>query len=259
MEQKYVLFQMWEPFRQSLITGHLFYVEQAQKRLLTQFSDMEKEADKASEEWLEKYSQYFNPDFHDEGSFQEHARDVGIEFYQLLSDMRKTTGLSIVAGIYHEWDKQVRQWIHDQICHWHQGPEVLNEVWRVDVGKLFDLMESLGWKIRDQNFFQKLNACRLVVNVYKHGNGASFEQLKSIYPEYIIDPLEGAIDRSFERELGIEYLTYEHLCVSEEQLQDFSNAIVKFWKDVPENIMDQDCKMPDWFDKALKRDAKTQF
>ena len=47
MTGTYVLFQMWGPFRQSLIDGHLFYVEQARKRLLTQFENIEAEADKA--------------------------------------------------------------------------------------------------------------------------------------------------------------------------------------------------------------------
>ncbi len=50
----YVLFQMWEPFRQSLIKGHLFFVEQARKRLLSQFNDIEADADRAAEEWLEQ-------------------------------------------------------------------------------------------------------------------------------------------------------------------------------------------------------------
>jgi len=53
----YVLFQMWGPFRQSLIDGHLFYVGQARKRLLSQFDDIEADADRAAEErsvWLAK-------------------------------------------------------------------------------------------------------------------------------------------------------------------------------------------------------------
>jgi hypothetical protein len=63
----YVSFKMWEPFRQSLIKGHLFYVEQAQKRLLSQFADMEADADRAAEEWLEQSGKFFDPDRHDPG------------------------------------------------------------------------------------------------------------------------------------------------------------------------------------------------
>src|SRR5437868_2508040 len=102
----YVLFQMWEPFRQSLIKGHLFYVEQARKRLLSRFDDIEADADRAAEEWLEQSGQHFDADRHDPCDFYEAANDVGIEFYGLLSDMREQTRLSVVAGMFHEWDKQ---------------------------------------------------------------------------------------------------------------------------------------------------------
>lgn len=106
-----VLFQMWEPHRQMLIATHLFYVEQARKRLLSQFVDIEKEADKAAETHLEKMSQNFDPDRHDPAEFDEAAHEEAVAFYQLLTDMRKRTMLSIVAGIYHEWDKQLREWL----------------------------------------------------------------------------------------------------------------------------------------------------
>ena len=43
-----VLFQMGEPIRARLIRGHKFYVEQAQKRLLSQFQNIEEESDKYS-------------------------------------------------------------------------------------------------------------------------------------------------------------------------------------------------------------------
>jgi hypothetical protein len=46
----YALFQMLGPFRQSLIDRHLFYVGQARKRLLSQFDDIEADADRAVEE-----------------------------------------------------------------------------------------------------------------------------------------------------------------------------------------------------------------
>lgn len=68
-----VLFQMWEPFRQSLIAGHLFYVEQARKRLLSQFDDIDAEADRAAADWLQNNSHRFDPDRHYAGVFEERA------------------------------------------------------------------------------------------------------------------------------------------------------------------------------------------
>lgn len=250
----YILFQMWEPFRQTLIAGHLFYVEQARKRLLSQFADIESEADKAAEAWLEDNSHRFNPDTHDPGEFEERAYDAGIEFYQLLSDMRDRTRLSVVAGMYQEWDKHLRQWLTDEIRHWHTGSIVAEKVWRVDFGKLADLLESLGWSIRSKGYFSKLDACRLVVNVYKHGKGSSLNDLKQRYPEYLSDPWDH-IGGAFS---GMDYLDHTHLSVSGDHLQGFSDAIVAFWKETPENILDhEELEVPDWFAKAMLNDQRT--
>jgi hypothetical protein len=53
-----VLFQMWEPFRQSVIEENRFYLEQAKGKLLSQFNDIDKEADAAGERWLEDQAPY---------------------------------------------------------------------------------------------------------------------------------------------------------------------------------------------------------
>lgn len=247
----YVLFQMWGPFRQSLIDGHLFYVEQARKRLLSQFDDIESEADKAAEEWLERSRHNFDPDRHDPASFYEAANDVGIEFYSLLSDMRDQTRLSVVAGMFHEWDKQLRDWLVREIGHWHRGDNTTLKVWSADFGQIVDLLDCLGWKIRGARYFPTLDACRLVVNVYKHGEGKSLVDLKQDYPEYLDDPFQGAGGVIS----GVEYRDHTHLKVSDAQFQAFSDAIVAFWQDVPENVFaSQTTDVPGCLEKAILND-----
>jgi hypothetical protein len=242
----YVLFQMWGPYRQTLINGHQFYVEQARKRVLSQFENMEEEADKAAEEWLEQSGDRFDPDRHDLGDFYEAASDFGIEFYQLLSDMRDQTRLSVIAGMFHEWDKQLRDWLVREILHWHRGETVVAKVWSVDFVKIVDLLESFGWKIRSMAYFKTLDACRLVVNVYKHGVGKSLEDLKATYPEYLDNPLSGS-GSPWAKQM----LEYTNLKVSDDQFQAFSDAIVAFWRDVPENVVDGKAQFPSWFEKAI--------
>ncbi|MCK0106844.1 hypothetical protein [Marinobacter sp. S0848L] len=248
-----VLFQMWESFRQSLIAAHLFYVKQARQRLLSQFEDIEGEADKAAEVWLVNHSHRFDPDVHVPGEFEERAFDAGIEFYQLLTEMRDRTLLSVVSGMYHEWDKHFRQWLVNEIKHWHRGDVVAFKVWTVDLGKLTELLASVGWDPRGKDYFDKLDACRLVVNVYKHGNGNSLSELKEKYPDYLSDPasnLKGPFG-------GLEFLDHNHLYVSDQQLQEFADAIVEFWKDVPSTIFDSaDITAPVWFDKARAKDVE---
>jgi hypothetical protein len=251
----FVLFQMWEGFRQCLISSHLFYVEQAQERLLSQFENIDAEADKAADNWLEKNSGRFDPDRDDPGDFYEAANDSAIEFYGLLSDMRDQTILSIVAWVFHEWDKQLRDWLVREIQHWHKGDSPAQKVWSTDSGQIMEFLECLGWKISSTHFFDQLDACRLVVNVYKHGNGKSLEDLKQKYPCYLKDPFSGAGGSLSE----VQYRDHTHLRVTKEQLQAFSSAIVEFWRAVPENIFESQVKgVPDWFEKALLKDRSDQ-
>lgn len=247
MKGKYSLFQMWEPFRRSLVAGHLFYVEQAKKRLLSQFSDIEAEANQAAEQWLEENDHRFNPDFHSPGDFEEQAFDAGLEFYELLKAMQARTRLSVVAGMYHEWDKQLHQWMEDQMRGWCSGTKFEKAVWKTTLTNFAELVEPLGWDIRSKPYYIQLDACRLVVNVYKHGNGDSLTQLKQRYPEYLLDSICGRTAPLF-----FDGLSHKDLSVCDYQFQAFSDAIESFWRDVPAELWDHDhAVMPAWLSKAL--------
>ncbi len=251
----YVLFQMWAPLRQSLIADHLFYVEQAHKRLLSQFEDIEAEANKAGENWIEQNSCHFDPDRHNSGDFHQAADNARDERYLLLSEMRDRTRLSVVAGMFHEWDKRLRDWLVREIQHWHYGNEMESKVWSADFPQISELLECLGWPICSATYFQNLDACRLVVNVYKHGKGKSLEDLKRKYPEYLHDPFGGCGNGCSD----VKYRDHTHLKVSDEQFQAFSDAIVAFWQEVPENIFQSKVKgVPGWFGKALLKDNTDQ-
>jgi hypothetical protein len=245
----YVLFQMWGPFRQSLIKSHLFYFEEAQKRLLSQFDNIETEADRAADEWLKLNESRFSPERHDPAEFYEAAHDASIEFYGLLSDMRDTTTQSVVAGMFHQWDKQFRDWLVREIQHWHSGPNTAQKVWSVDFVQIAELLECLGWNVKAKPYFKVLDACRLVVNVYKHGEGKSLADLKRDFPAYLREPF-GAFDIA-----SIDFIDHTHLSVNNEQLKEFSDAIVAFWQDVPENTFQSSVKSaPSWFEKAMTKD-----
>ncbi|RUW49466.1 hypothetical protein EOA32_22420 [Mesorhizobium sp. M1A.F.Ca.ET.072.01.1.1] len=250
----YVLFQMWSFHRQTLIKGHQFYVDQARKRVLSQFDNIEEEAEKAAADWLEQNSNRFDPDRHDPSDFYEAAHEASIEFYELLSDMRDQTWLSVVAGMFHQWDKRLREWLVQEIRHWHCGETVIAKVWGADFGKIADLLESLGWEIRSTAYFKALDALRLVVNVYKHGDGNSLNELKKTYPEYLEDRLVGSGLPG-----TLDLLDHTNLRVSDDQFQAFADAIIAFWRDVPDNVSGNEiAKVPDWFEKAILSDRKSQ-
>ncbi len=251
----YVLFQMWEPFRESLVKRQLFYMEEARRRLLSQFEEIEAEADQAAEDWLEVRSQHFYPDRDDPVDFYEAANEAGIEFYGLLNEMREQTRLSVVAGMFHEWDKQLRDWLTREIRHWHDGVSVRSKIWSADFGQLADLLESFGWNLRNTEYFRPLDGCRLVVNVYKHGDGKSLDELKSRYPEYLADSRGGLGGDVPDPKAGV----HTDLNVSDEQWQAFSDAILAFWRSVPESVTESQLTTPpQWFENAILRDHRQQ-
>ena len=141
MEYPCIFLHMWEPFRQQLISNHKFYVEQAQKRLLSQFEDISGEADKYAEEWLSRASQWFDPDRHDPDDFQVQAYDESIDFYGLLTDMHNQTRLSVIAGMYHEWDKQLRDWLSLEIRRSFPGEKTRAAIWGQPFPGIFDMLK----------------------------------------------------------------------------------------------------------------------
>lgn len=250
MRGNYSLFQMWEPHRQSLINRHLFYVEQARKRLLSQFSDLESEekANKVIEDWIQANGHRFNPDFYDEGDLYEEACD----HYHALLELRDQTRLSIISGMYHEWEKQLHQWMVDQMRGWCPTDSLEKIVWKVNLSQLNELTDQLGWSICKKPYFPLLDACRLVVNVYKHGNGDSLQDLRKKHPEYLRNLISGSLPEHF-----LDFLDHTQLKVSDEHLQHFSDAIVGFWKDIPKDIYDQEnSEVPKWLEVIFNNDVK---
>lgn len=249
-----VLFQMWSGYRAQLVEKHEFYVQQAKARLLDQFTDeaISEEADRTAHESWKARGRNFNPDYDDPADGAEDAYQDGVWRYQLLTDLRDSVRLNIVAGFFHEWEKNLRQWLVDEVRHWHTGDNVQGRLWQSNLVDLFDLLESFGWPLRCEPYFPKLDACRLIVNVHKHGDGKSLTNLSSDYPQYLEHPLEQA--RGSIGEMWFDP-SHEHLKISDKDLNDFADAISKFWADLPENTFDsQISSPPSWLIKAIEKD-----
>jgi hypothetical protein len=245
---------MYSGYRAQLMEKHSFFVSQARARLLEQFTDdaISREADSAAEESWERRGQGFDPERHDPGDFAEAAYDDGVWRYQLLTELRDNVRLSIIAGFFHEWEKNLREWLAREVQHWHHGEGTREKIWKANIVDLFDLLESFGWRVRSSTYFPALDSCRLIVNVYKHGDGPSLYDLAENYPQFLEHPLG-----SMRTEVGKIWSrpSHEHLTVSDQDLEAFSQAIFGFWSDVPENVIDSNIvDPPRWLFTAIEKD-----
>lgn len=247
-----VFVQMRRSLRDHLVANHEFYVSEAKSRLLAQFNDdaMKADADRHSKAWLAARAKYFDPDRHDPFDAYEQSWDEAISFYHGLVDLQKTTRLSIIAGMYHEWEKRLRDWLGREMGEHRLGKHTHEAIWKVNIGDIFEFIECWQWPLTSQPYFFDLYICNLVVNVYKHGAGRSFNDLKEKAPELVgaKEDLPGFF---------LSALDYTCLEVSDADIDRFSHAIVSFWKDVPENVFfSQLSGEPNWLLRAVEMDRK---
>lgn len=103
-----------------VLNPHLFYAEQAQERLLSQFSDVEirSEATKKGESFIESAGDWFNPDYHDESDVYENIEQIEACHWVALREMKVTVTLSLTAGMYHQFDKALRDLLIREARSW---------------------------------------------------------------------------------------------------------------------------------------------
>lgn len=250
-DQDFTVLYMWNGHRQRLIEENEFYLEQAKKRILSQFeeSEMEAEARRFADETYEIWGQHFDPDRHDPGENAEDAYHAGIDFYGQLSDMRETVRLSVISSMFHNWEKELRDWLTNEIRKLKRSDNLERCIWTVTLDKIFDLLTAFSFDLRSQSYYTQLDACGLIVNVFKHGDGRSLDALKERHPQYFDHPLKEISPKELS---DLSSLNYKHLRVEDKVLSELSSAIQAFWLDVPEYTMaSKITQLPHWFERAL--------
>lgn len=235
---------MWDPERKNFIDSHNFFVSQAKKRVLSQFDNIEDEVKDREKEWLGSLDHDSYSESYDIADLYEWIHQQSLEQSFMLYELRHQMLLSIVAGMYHQWDKQLRVWLEREAREW--GYNVVNsEIWKKDIGCIYELFKYCEWDVESEEFFQKLDACRLVVNVHKHGKGVSLDNLKKNYVEYFCGDGEN------------NDLDHTLLFLDDSHLEEFSDAIIKFWEVIPERMEESEHKTPpSWILKAINKENK---
>lgn len=219
--------------------------------MINQFNDVEikRSADDLSVSYLKNANKRFDPDRDDPADIDENAYHVGLNHWCALNEMRNTVTLSVIAGMYHKFDKALRDKVSTELSNWLSRDVVSPIIWSLSFHHLFQLLDILGVRGDGEVFFEKLDLCRLVVNVYKHGEGDAHDELSSRAPQYYSqNNFPGAPNSP---------LRHEELNGSEAMFGDFAQAITDFWMSVPERCRVSQLKeTPDWLEKKIKVQEK---
>ncbi|UYK83721.1 hypothetical protein NG827_14765 [Xanthomonas sacchari] len=229
-----------------------FYLVESKARLLPPFASIEAEADAKEKECLESPPEYFDPEQWDMSMVYEAAFHRGLEHYDLLQEMRQRTILGIAAGMYHHFDKSLRVRVARELRQsgWVVGEKTREQIWRTDWSNLEALLVAFGWNVPSVTGYENLEALRLVVNAFKHGEGQAFEDLKKRFPRFIPTLTSGS---------PWAYADYTHLCITEDHLSTFSKAIESFWEAIPRQLSVEEgvdsLELPAFYAKAMQKDG----
>jgi hypothetical protein len=246
---RFTAFHFWIGHRKKLIYEHEFYVTQAKERLFAQFAeeDLKKAANDHAQSTWEEMGQYFDPDRHDEGDFADTAYEAGIDLFLRLAEMRHDIRLSMLAAIYHQWEKELKDWLVREVGHWDRSESLKKRLWSATFVEILNLLKDIGLNVRAKPYYKTMDGARLVVNVYKHGEGTSLADLKKHYPHFLqVSVGSNSLDR-----LDLELRDHTDLEFCLQHFDEVAAAISSFWRDIPEYVSsNQIHNLPKWFKDA---------
>lgn len=220
---------LWSGRREQLIRRHDFYLDQACKRLLSQFDDLENEATLHGEDYYQRLSAAVSID-HDPDLIHEQARDEVFQHYDLLIEMKRQTILNILAGCYHQWETDLRALLEKELIRTLSDNFTQKNTWENNIIQIYDVLAAFGWNIRDCGFFDRIDTMRLIVNVHKHGKGNSLNNLIKKHPNFI-QPTYDFITPN----LGASNSKQVTLMVSMKEFKDLAGGCRAFWEQMPEH------------------------
>src|SRR5438309_1746796 len=176
-------------------------------RALAGFAKIAEEADEYGNRMFESYVQAVGQ--RDAGDFADEARDQGVQYYVLLSNLRQGIVNLLAAGLYHLYEQ-----------HQKKLKLIL-----ADSGRSIPPLEKLdGWA--------KVEELRHLANAVKHAEGPSARELRKIRPDLFVPPLikgspleKHVLLRATENPLG-----GTDLFVTEADLQKYRDAIRQLWE-----------------------------
>jgi hypothetical protein len=209
------------------------YVDIYFEKLLPVFRDIENDADRYASEFYENFmARPAYDDSVDISSIAERALEMGIQHYSYLKLGRYNLTATWHATIYQLWEQQLRLFLFREMSHVYK---IEFKTFCTNLKKIKDNFKFHNVDIESFSCWPQIEELRLLCNVIKHGHGDSAQKLRS---------LNAAL---FKRDRDIDYmdlykttLLEETLNIDETTLQNYKEALLSFWEQIPERNYSQE-------------------
>jgi len=213
--------------RKYLKSEILDYVEIYFQKLLPVFKDIESDADKLAYDFYENsMKQPAYNDSIDPSSIAENALEEGIKHYSYLKLGKYSLTATWHATLYQVWEQQSRLFLFREmfrICN------IQFETFCINLSEIKKKFKFHNIDIESFSCWPQIRELSLLCNVIKHGDGKAAKELRKIKPTL------------FKQEDGIDHmktfkttLLEETLNINEMTLQNYSEAFLSFWDEIPE-------------------------
>jgi hypothetical protein len=204
------------------------YVNGFSARLFPIFDHIEEEASAETEKaWENAMSSPAYDDNVDPGAYAEAVQDYGLEVYENLQFTRQQLLGLAAAGLYHLWERLLKQFFCKELWGWTFDGLTINKVITpAGFPQLEERLSQFGFQLAQQSYYADLCELRLVANVAKHGDGKSCEQLQTAAPHlfegynYHFDILSKA----------------DSLSLKPSDFTRYAKAVTDFWATFPERL-----------------------
>ncbi|MDZ7694398.1 MAG: hypothetical protein U5K69_25290 [Balneolaceae bacterium] len=204
-------------------------VETLEKRILSGFEDIEKEADAIAEASWDQFMSSPGTGEEDPSDFAEIAEQAGVSHYILLKGIRQGIINLFSVALYHNFEQQIMLFFRKEILS--PGEDKDSEL--LKFGKFKKRLKEMGINIEEFHSWSKVKELRLIANTVKHGEGSSAQQLKSLRPNLFENPDLRELGLSFKSNPKVFLpLAGEDIYVSIENIQQYKDGLHDFFREL---------------------------
>ena len=235
---------IYRPFKNKMQTDLIYIMELYFEKIEPVFINAEEEADAYSSELynIAMSTPSSGENDPDPATIAEACHEAGIEKYEILSLMKYRSLMMWISCMYQVWEQQVISFIRGEVKQQnilHEGT-FGDDSHITSIGKALECFAFHNYNIKLMECWDKIEEMRLLVNVIKHAEGYSAEDLRMLRPDFF----EWDDSIFFRVEDKLKYnkstLLTETLNVSKDDFFMYYEFLYAFWDELPEVMCSND-------------------